>query len=221
MTEKQSSKTDNSVTFYNNPNPITTPDNYVEIFLWLNGKPVNCAFKYIINNKDTLPLNILKEEIMSYILENKELYSRFQVPNIKSQSIYTLYLTTESKFEESDISYLKKNDLLFFTFDNTPFKSSNHFLKYEFIKWIKSGGYGKVFLAKNVFTEQEYAIKQIDISNFSIEDIYNISRENLILRNFSHKNVIKCHDSFAHDNKFFTVMDYAAGAQCEYHCKRH
>jgi calcium-dependent protein kinase len=28
-----------------------------------------------------------------------------------------------------------------------------------------------------------------------------------------HKNIIKCYDSFAHDNKFYTVMDYAEGGE--------
>ena len=28
-----------------------------------------------------------------------------------------------------------------------------------------------------------------------------------------HKNVIRCHDSFAHNNKFYTVMDFAEGGE--------
>ena len=40
-----------------------------------------------------------------------------------------------------------------------------------------------------------------------------MSREHMILRSMMHKNVIKCYDSFAHDNKFYTVMDYAEGGE--------
>ena len=68
-------------------------------------------------------------------------------------------------------------------------------------------------MAKKIITEKEYAIKQIDTSNFSTEEVYNISRENLILRTMNHKNVIKLYDSFTYDKKFFTVMDYARGGE--------
>ena len=92
-----------------------------------------------------------------------------------------MYTIKEINLEESDIPYLKTNDVLFFSFDNSSFQDSNHFYQYDFIEWIKSGGYGQVFLAKKVITQKEYAIKQIDTSNFSTEEVYNISRENLIL----------------------------------------
>ena len=133
-----------------------------------------------------------------------------ETSKIKMNHLYTI---KESDLEESDIPYLNTNDILFFAFDNSSFQDSNHFHQYEFIRWIKSGGYGKVFLAKKILTQKEYAIKQIDTSNFSTEEVYNISRENLILRTMNHKNVIKLYDSFTYDKKFFTVMDYARGGE--------
>ena len=71
----------------------------------------------------------------------------------------------------------------------------------------------KSFFSKKIITEKEYAIKQIDTSNFSTEEVYNISRENLILRTMNHKNVIKLYDSFIYNKKFYTVMDYARGGE--------
>ena len=91
-----------------------------------------------------------------------------------------------------------------------------HLNQYKFIRWIKSGGYGQVFLSKHVYTNKEYAIKQIDTTEFSNQDLYNISREHLILRSMQHKNVIRCYDSFAHNNKFYTVMDFAEGGELTY-----
>ena len=41
----------------------------------------------------------------------------------------------------------------------------NNFFQYEFIRWIKSGGFGNIFLAKEVSSNKEYAIKEIDVKN--------------------------------------------------------
>ena len=188
--------------------------NKIEIILWLNGKEKEYSFKLTLNIKNTLNLKYLKEIILKHIISTKELNSLFS--HLKFNHIHTLYNVKEIPLDETDIQYLKDNDLIFFTFDNSSFKSSNHYNQYQFIRWIKSGGYGQVFLSKHVYTNKEYAIKQIDTTDFSNEDLYNIYREHLILRSMIHKNVIRCHDSFAHDNKFYTVMDFAEGGELTY-----
>ena len=189
-------------------------DEKLSIILWLNGKEKEYSFKLTLNSKNNVNIKYLKELIIKTILSNKELNSLFSHFHIDHQiQINHLYNQKEILLEDSDIQYLKKNEIIFFTFDNSSFKSSNHFNQYKFIRWIKSGGYGQVFLSKHVYSGKKYAIKQIDTTNFSNEDLYNISRECMILRSMMHKNVIKCHDSFAHNNKFFTVMDYAEGGE--------
>ena len=186
----------------------------IDIILWLNGKEKEYSFKLTINSKNSLSLNYLKELIVKKITSSKELNSIFSISDFTR--VHTLYNEKEIPLDETDIQYLKQNEIIFFTFDSSSFKSSNHFNQYQFIRWIKSGGYGQVFLSKHVYTNNEYAIKQIDTSEFSSEDLYNISRENLILRSMIHKNVIRCYNSFAHDNKFFTVMDFAEGGELTY-----
>ena len=189
-------------------------DEKVNIILWLNGKEKEYSFKLTLNSKNNLNLKFLKELIIKTIISNKELNSIFSHFYSDHQiQINHLYNQKEILLEDSDIQYLKQNEIIFFTFDNSSFKSSNHFNQYQFIRWIKSGGYGQVFLAKQIYSEKQYAIKQIDTTNFSNEDLYNISREYMILRSMMHKNVIKCYDSFAHNNKFYTVMDYAEGGE--------
>jgi serine/threonine protein kinase len=190
------------------------PDEKVDIILWLNGKEKDYSFKLSMNSKNNLNLKILKELIVKTIISNKELNAKFSHYCSDHQlQINYLYNQKEILLEDSDIQYLKPNEIIFFTFDNSSFKSSNHFNQYQFIKWIKSGGYGQVFLSKHVYSEKQFAIKQIDTTNFSNEDLYNISREYMILRSMMHKNVIKCYDSFAYNNKFYTVMDYAEGGE--------
>ena len=200
--------------------------NYKEIVLWQNGKNKTFSFIFKISlttSSSSKPsLSQFKKEIIIYMKANKHNnpsineimhYNHLKELDISQIKIIHLYTIKEIDLEESDIPYLKTNDVLFFSFDNSSFQDSNHYYQYEFVQWIKSGGYGQVYLAKKVITGKEYAIKQIDTSDFSTEEIYNISRENLILRTMNHKNVIKLYDSFTYDKKFYTVMDYARGGE--------
>ena len=188
-----------------------TTDNKIDIIPWLNGKEKEYSFKLSINLKSIISLKYLKDLILKTIISTKELNSIFS--HLKFSQIHTIYNVKEIPLDDTDIQYLKQDEIIFFTFDNSSFKSSNYYNQYQFIRWIKSGGYGQVYLSKHVYTKKEYAIKQIDTTDFSNEDLYNISREHLILRSMIHKNVIRSYDSFAHDNKFYTVMDFAEGGE--------
>ena len=190
-------------------------DDKIDIIPWLNGKEKEYSFILTINSKYSLSLKYLKDLILNEIISSKELNSIFS-PYMNYNEIHTLYNEKEMILDDTDIQYLKNNEIIFFTFDPTSFKSSNHYNQYQFIRWIKSGGYGQVFLSRHVYSKKEYAIKQIDTSDFSNEDLYNISRENLILCSMKHKNVIRCHNSFAHNNKYYTVMDFAEGGELTY-----
>ena len=189
----------------------STSDNKIDIIPWLNGKEKEYSFKLSINLKSIISLKYLKDLILKTIISTKELNSIFS--HLKFSQIHTIYNVKEIPLDDTDIQYLKQDEIIFFTFDNSSFKSSNYYNQYQFIRWIKSGGYGQVYLSKHVYSKKEYAIKQIDTTDFSNEDLYNISREHLILRSMIHKNVIRSYDSFAHDNKFYTVMDFAEGGE--------
>ena len=139
----------------------------IEIIPWLNGKDKEYSFKLTINSIYSLSLKYLKELILKTILTSKELNSVFSLT--KFSQIHTLYNDKEIPLDDTDIQYLKQGQIIFFTFDSSSFKSSNHFNQYQFIRWIKSGGYGQVFLAKQIYSEKQYAIKQIDTTNFSNE----------------------------------------------------
>ena len=189
--------------------------NDIELFIWMNGKTKEYSFKYKLekNFYKTLTTIRLKFLLSKYIFDNKKLYNLLNLPQ-NAELIQHLYTKNEVELEDFDIPHLKNNDILFFSFDVfSVYKSSNNYYQYEFIKWIKSGGFGKVFLAKEITTNKEYAIKEISTQNFSNETLYNISREYMILKEMSHKNIIKFHSFFSYDNKFYTVMDYAHGGE--------
>lgn len=118
------------------------------------------------------------------------------------------------ELDDVDVRYLYNGQILYISSDGSPFSIYNYVYEYEFVKWVKSGGYGKVYLAKHVL-KPDYlvAIKKIDISSLTSDEIYNISREALYLESFKHKNIIKFINSFIYDNHFYTVMEYARGGE--------
>ena len=187
-------------------------NNAIDITVWLNGRKKDASFPYHISDLISTTLRPLKESLSKHISKNPLLKKNFERKDHQCEIIH-IYTSKEIDLQDYDIPYLKSGDILFITFDNSPFNPSNHYYQYEFVRWIKSGGYGKVFLGKHVLTQAEYAIKQINIKNFSSEDLYNISRENVILQSLTHKNIIKCYDSFAYEDNFFTIMDNAKGGE--------
>ena len=179
-------------------------ENNIEIILWLNGKTKENSFKFIIKDYKNISLRRLKDSIEKHIKNNNLEHKILEISHKSHFEITNIYTTKELELGDYDIPYLNKDEILFFSIDNSFFKISNHYYQYEFIKPIKSGGFGTVFYAKHIISQKEYAIKQIDTSKFSNEEIYNISREYMILKNFHHKNIIKSYNSFDFQNSFYT-----------------
>ena len=189
--------------------------NDIELIIWMNGKTKEYSFRYKLGSMSHISLTVIRLKFLlsKYIFDNNKLYNLLNIPQ-NAELIQHLYTKNEVELEDFDIPHLQNNDILFFSFDAfSVYKSSNNYNQYEFIKWIKSGGFGKVFLAKEISTNKEFAIKEISIQNFSNEELYNISREYMILKEMSHNNIINFHSFFTYDNKFYTVMDYARGGE--------
>ena len=189
--------------------------NDLELIIWMNGKPKNYYFKYILegNILPSLTVEKLKYLLTQYIFSNNKLLKLFSLSQ-KDDMIQHLYTKNEIELEDFDIRHLKNNDILFFSFELlASYKSSNNYYQYEFIRWIKSGGFGHIFLAKEIGTNEEYAVKEINVQYFSNENLYNISRESMILKQMSHINIIKFHKFFTYEQKFYIVMDYARGGE--------
>jgi serine/threonine protein kinase len=189
--------------------------NNIELLIWMNGKPKEFSFKYKLLNISHISLTAtgLKLLLSNYIFENQKIYNLLNLPK-KAEFIQHLYTKNEAELEDSDIPHLKNNDILFFSLDIlSVYKSSNNYYQYEFKKPIESGGFGKVFLAMEIATQNECAIKEISTENYSNEMLYNMSRECMILKEMSHKNIIKFHTFFTHNDNFYLVMDYARGGE--------
>ncbi|OHT11129.1 CAMK family protein kinase [Tritrichomonas foetus] len=80
---------------------------------------------------------------------------------------------------------------------------------YQIIKTLGSGAAGKVYLAKDKATNEQFAIKEIDIEskdalNHTLKEIENMKK-------LQHPYIVRYHKSFQENNKLYILMEYIDG----------
>lgn len=100
----------------------------------MNGKTVNDMIEIQLNSSIN-SLKRLKDMISSYI-------------KIKGDKM-RLFNHRGLDLDESDIDYLNNSQVIYVS-DGKNFNSVNYINEYQFIKNIKSGGYGMVYLGMRI-----------------------------------------------------------------------
>ena len=82
--------------------------------------------------------------------------------------------------------------------------------RYDLIKIIGEGGFGKVYYAKNKFSNTEVSIKTINKSknNNLILDNLTIKNEIEVLKSLSHPNIMKIYEFYSNEESYFLVNEY-------------
>ena len=83
--------------------------------------------------------------------------------------------------------------------------------KYEEIKELGKGGFGRVIKVLNKLDNKYYALKEISIKEETEDNIRNYQKEADILSKFNCKNIVKYYDSFKDKEKFYILMEYCDG----------
>lgn len=95
--------------------------------------------------------------------------------------------------------------------------------RYEFISKLGSGGFGDVFLVKEINTKEEYAVKKIDVEPYDLtleafnthlsnQGITKIFREIITMYKLAYiDNFTKIYDHFFDNNSLYIVMEYCSG----------
>lgn len=81
---------------------------------------------------------------------------------------------------------------------------------YNFVKEIKSGkteGIGKISLYLSDTDNKSVAIKEIDISDLTKQEIKSLQKEAEILEKVNHPNIIKFFESFIENENLYIVME--------------
>ncbi|XP_072246110.1 serine/threonine-protein kinase Nek1 isoform X2 [Leuresthes tenuis] len=83
--------------------------------------------------------------------------------------------------------------------------------KYEKVKKIGEGSFGKAILVKSKQDGRQYVIKEIGISGMSSKERQESRREVAVLANMSHPNIVQYKESFEEGGCLYIVMDYCEG----------
>nr|XP_024654394.1 serine/threonine-protein kinase Nek1-like [Maylandia zebra] len=83
--------------------------------------------------------------------------------------------------------------------------------KYEKVKKIGEGSFGKAILVKSKDHGHQYVIKEIGISGMSSKERQESRKEVAVLANMSHPNIVQYKESFEEGGCLYIVMDYCEG----------
>ena len=83
--------------------------------------------------------------------------------------------------------------------------------KYECVRQLGKGGYGKVFEVKNKTTGSFYACKKL--SKLNIDNLERFQREINILIKLDHPNIIKLFEVFEAPNSLYLIMEECKGGE--------
>ncbi|NWV92165.1 NEK5 kinase, partial [Machaerirhynchus nigripectus] len=83
--------------------------------------------------------------------------------------------------------------------------------KYEIIKKIGEGSFGKIFLAKGKMDNEPCVIKEINLTKMPVKEKEASEKEVILLAKMKHANIVTFYASFQEKNKLYIVMEYCDG----------
>ncbi|KAF1608035.1 Serine/threonine-protein kinase Nek5, partial [Eudyptes chrysolophus] len=83
--------------------------------------------------------------------------------------------------------------------------------KYEIIKKIGEGSFGKIFLAKGKVDNEQCVIKEINVTQMPVKEKEASQKEVVLLAKMKHANIVTFYASLQEKNKLYIVMEYCDG----------
>ncbi|KAL2310918.1 hypothetical protein Nmel_002599 [Mimus melanotis] len=83
--------------------------------------------------------------------------------------------------------------------------------KYEIIKQIGEGSFGKIFLAKGKMDNEPCVIKEISLTKMPVKEKEASEKEVMLLAKMKHANIVTFYASLQEKNKLYIVMEYCDG----------
>ncbi|NWS17782.1 NEK5 kinase, partial [Pachyramphus minor] len=83
--------------------------------------------------------------------------------------------------------------------------------KYEIIKKIGEGSFGKIFLAKGKMDNEPCVIKEINLTKMPVKEKEASQKEVILLAKMKHANIVAFYASLQEKNKLYIVMEYCDG----------
>ncbi|XP_056352635.1 serine/threonine-protein kinase Nek5 [Oenanthe melanoleuca] len=83
--------------------------------------------------------------------------------------------------------------------------------KYEIIKQIGEGSFGKIFLARGKMDNEPCVIKEINLTKMPMKEKEASEKEVILLAKMKHANIVTFYTSLQENNKLYIVMEYCDG----------
>ncbi|KAF4789566.1 NIMA related kinase 5 [Turdus rufiventris] len=83
--------------------------------------------------------------------------------------------------------------------------------KYEIIKQIGEGSFGKIFLAKGKLDNEPCVIKEINLTKMPVKEKEASEKEVILLAKMKHANIVTFYASLQEKNRLYIVMEYCDG----------
>ncbi|XP_074769710.1 serine/threonine-protein kinase Nek5 [Athene noctua] len=83
--------------------------------------------------------------------------------------------------------------------------------KYEIIKKIGEGSFGRIFLAKGKVDNEPCVIKEINLTKMPVKEKEASQKEVILLAKMKHANIVTFYASLQEKNKLYIVMEYCDG----------
>jgi calcium-dependent protein kinase len=102
------------------------------------------------------------------------------------------------------------------SFNKETFVSQNYgniFEKYDIIKELGSGSFGKVYEIRNKITNICYACKELSKKKIKKKDIEKFNTEISILRKSDHPNIIKIYEIYEDEHEINLIMEECTGGE--------
>ena len=112
-----------------------------------------------------------------------------------------------SFLSESESCISISNKLFIDEINDSPSK------KYEILSKLGSGSFGNVYLARNKFTDEKVALKQIKKSSANLLSDGEIKDEIEILKNLDHPDIVRIIESFNTKNSYILITEYCEGGE--------
>ena len=112
-----------------------------------------------------------------------------------------------SSFLSEGDSILISNKLFIDEINDSPTK------KYEILSKLGSGSFGNVYLARNKFTDEKVALKQIKKSSANLLSDGEIKDEIEILKKLDHPDIVRIIESFNTRNSYYLITEYCEGGE--------
>lgn len=93
--------------------------------------------------------------------------------------------------------------------------------KYDIVKVVGQGSYGKALLCRRKQDSRQCIIKQISIAKMSRKEALLTEQEATLLKRLQHPNIVTFWESFFSRNALHIVMDFADGGDLDQFIKSH